>query len=42
MNRKERRAKQPKFSNSRRFYPTVLPDVRNLIDAMAQITKGKP
>ena len=42
MNRKERRAKQPKSSGGRRFYPTVPPDVRNLIDAMAQVTKGKP
>ena len=42
MNRKERRAKRPKSSDNRRFYPTIPPDVRNLIDAMAQITKGKP
>jgi len=42
MNRKERRAKRPKSSDSSRFYQTVPPDVRNLIDAMAQITKGKP
>ena len=42
MNRKERRAKRPKSSDGKRFYPTIPPDVRNLIDAMARITKGKP